>query len=744
MSTIITRSTGANPKGAPLTAGELDQNFINLNTDKVEATRAVNTTAGDLTGGGDLSGDRTLGLASTGITAGTVNNSTTQLTPLTLDVKGRVTGVGTPQTIAPSFANVTSKPTTLSGYGITDGQPTITGAATTIDTEDLTASRALASDSSGKVAVSSVTATELGYLSGVTSAVQTQLGGKQATSEKNQANGYAGLDSSGKLSDAVLPDLAISEYLGEVANETAMLALTGQEGDWCTRSDVGTIYIITGNSASTGGWMQLSYPGTPVKSVAGKTGVVTLVKGDVGLGNVDNTSDADKNSATVTLTNKTISGSSNTLSNIGNSSLTNSAITFGATSQALGSTVSALNAVSIGGTTAAAGAFTTLSASSTVSGTGFSNYLASPPAIGGSSPAAGNFTNLGYTGTLTGGTGVIAIGTNQIYKDASGNVGIGTSAPANKFEVYGNSAINAARASTTAGFALIQAQAVDYWSGPTFTGTSIGQYGSTASGTTAGLSNAGLGVLSFQNTSAGLIFTNGGAPIIFGITSTERVRIASTGVVTVGNPSSPAISLDPTTANSLVVNSSGNVGIGTSSSAAKLSVQKNQDALTYFDISNETNGSSAGVIQRFITYLSSGTGTTSADIVKYKTGPWYFANNDGPIQMRGKTNGVELLSGATVWTTLSDETEKSIIEPIESALSKVDTLRSVIGRYNTDSPDVRRPFLIAQDVEKVFPEATPRMTDGKLGLDYSGTIPLLVAAIKELSAKVTILEAKVN
>lgn len=59
-------------------------------------------------------------------------------------------------------------------------QATITGAATTIDTEDLTASRALASDGSGKVAVSSVTSTELGYLSGVTSAVQTQVDTKTA------------------------------------------------------------------------------------------------------------------------------------------------------------------------------------------------------------------------------------------------------------------------------------------------------------------------------------------------------------------------------------------------------------------------------------------------------------------------------------------------------------------------------------------------------------------------------------
>ena len=45
-------------------------------------------------------------------------------------------------------------------------------------------------------------------------------------------------------------------------------------------------------------------------------------------------------------------------SGIPNSALTNSSITFGATAQALGSTVSALNAVSIGQTTAAAGTFT--------------------------------------------------------------------------------------------------------------------------------------------------------------------------------------------------------------------------------------------------------------------------------------------------------------------------------------------------------------------------------------------------
>lgn len=60
-------------------------------------------------------------------------------------------------------------------------QATITGGASTIATSDLTANRTLISDSIGKVKASDVTRTELGYLSGVTSNIQTQLNGKFST-----------------------------------------------------------------------------------------------------------------------------------------------------------------------------------------------------------------------------------------------------------------------------------------------------------------------------------------------------------------------------------------------------------------------------------------------------------------------------------------------------------------------------------------------------------------------------------
>ena len=58
---------------------------------------------------------------------------------------------------------------------LSDKQSTITGAATTITSSNLTASRALESSSSGKVQISNTTATELGYVHGVTSPIQTQL-----------------------------------------------------------------------------------------------------------------------------------------------------------------------------------------------------------------------------------------------------------------------------------------------------------------------------------------------------------------------------------------------------------------------------------------------------------------------------------------------------------------------------------------------------------------------------------------
>ena len=79
-------------------------------------------------------------------------------------------------------------------------QATITGAATTIDSENLTANRAVVSNASGKIAVSAVTSTELGYLDGVTSAIQAQINNKAAAQGSTSQNfAAANMSVSGNL-----------------------------------------------------------------------------------------------------------------------------------------------------------------------------------------------------------------------------------------------------------------------------------------------------------------------------------------------------------------------------------------------------------------------------------------------------------------------------------------------------------------------------------------------------------------
>jgi hypothetical protein len=114
---------------------------------------------------------------------------------------------------------------------------------------------------------------------------------------KAQPSGLASLDSGGLIPVAQLPPIALSDYLGTTASQAAMLALTGQRGDWTIRTDTSpsSTWVLNAEPSSTlANWTQLPQPAVPVSSVAGKTGAVTLVKGDVGLGNVDNTADSAK------------------------------------------------------------------------------------------------------------------------------------------------------------------------------------------------------------------------------------------------------------------------------------------------------------------------------------------------------------------------------------------------------------------------------------------------------------------
>jgi len=106
-------------------------------------------------------------------------------------------------------------------------QPNITGAATTILSSNLTANRALYSASDGKIYASSVTSTELGYLGGVSSGIQTQLNAKQATitgaassgtSSNLTANRAMITDGSGKMSISAVTAAELGYLDGVTSN----------------------------------------------------------------------------------------------------------------------------------------------------------------------------------------------------------------------------------------------------------------------------------------------------------------------------------------------------------------------------------------------------------------------------------------------------------------------------------------------------------------------------------------------
>ena len=110
---------------------------------------------------------------------------------------------------------------------------------------------------------------------------QIALNLKENKSEKNQINGYAGLDGSGKIFSNQLPALAITDtYV--VASQAAMLNLTlAETGDVVVRTDLNKTFILKGTIYSTlSDWQELLTPTDSVFSVFGRTGTVTANPGD--------------------------------------------------------------------------------------------------------------------------------------------------------------------------------------------------------------------------------------------------------------------------------------------------------------------------------------------------------------------------------------------------------------------------------------------------------------------------------
>jgi hypothetical protein len=102
---------------------------------------------------------------------------------------------------------------TISKAGLNNNRVIVSSGGQLIENPALTANRALTSSASGLPTASAVSSTELSFVAGVTSSIQTQLNSKIPLAEKGAANGVAPLDGASKIDVAYLPN-SIMQYVG--------------------------------------------------------------------------------------------------------------------------------------------------------------------------------------------------------------------------------------------------------------------------------------------------------------------------------------------------------------------------------------------------------------------------------------------------------------------------------------------------------------------------------------------------
>jgi hypothetical protein len=284
---------------------------------------------------------------------------------------------------------------------------------------------------------------------------------------------------------------------------------------------------------------------------------------------------------------------------------------------------------------------------------------------------------------------------------------------------------------TTTNGASVQGLTVGRGAGAVATNTAVGA--SALAANTAGYAPSTSNENTFVGYKAGFAKTTGDANTFIGnIAGTA----ATTGVANTFVGSNSGSTVTTGTKNTILGSYNGNQGgldIRTSSNNIVLSDGDGNPAsritLGSSYVINEwrnSSGNYAGVLTWGATYDQAS--STDGLLRNYSGGDMHIAAG---------ANGVYLANGGTSWIAVSDERNKDIIEPIADAVNKVLQLRTVIGKYKTDEEGIRRPFLIAQDVQAVLPEAVTIDSDedATLGVAYTDIIPLLTAAIKELKAE---------
>jgi hypothetical protein len=369
-------------------------------------------------------------------------------------------------------------------------------------------------------------------------------------------------------------------------------------------------------------------------------------------------------------------------------------------------------------------------------------------------------SRLFYTGTNASGNWSVYDGTAAAYRaviDSSGNVGIGTSSPSSQsgdantlvvgsgsgnkgLTIYSGTTSNGAIrfSDGTSGADTYRGQ-IDYDHNDNslkfVTDTSermrIDSSGNVGIGTTSPNSYAGQTALTINSSGVARVDLDVSDTIVGTLTG------ESTYVGLFSQGASTTLRLGTNNTERMRIDSSGNVGIGTSSPTARLSVA---------DSKTGTEASPHLVI------LGNGyTGNHWLD-----TSAYYIGQNSNARLLRiysgsNEAVGVELGVGATSFGTYSDERLKKDITDLTNGLNKILALRPVNFKYKSDADDYRnRIGIIAQSIVGQVDEA---LDETKITADdetqyynvrYQDLIPVLVKGIQEQQTQIQELEAKIT
>jgi len=304
----------------------------------------------------------------------------------------------------------------------------------------------------------------------------------------------------------------------------------------------------------------------------------------------------------------------------------------------------------------------------------------------------------------------------------SGNVGIGTSTPGNLLEVKNSGA-------SSPGIRINNTTA--WWQ--------LGVGVNAANDSSFGIYNQNAGNAFVINNSGnvGIGTTTPGAPLSLG-SAINTIKLATYdgngvlygigvngGQLTFGAGLSSASGTPQ-----MVLTSGGNVGIGTTSPATRLDVNGNAFV-------------EGGQIYLNDSYNRS---YQQVALTEFDGDFWLFKSNSlnsvWSLLMEVDMSGNMHLGGGLY--QYSDASLKTGITPISSPLQKITQINGVTYHWKDPSKNQGEQIgVIAQDVEKVFPQAVATEADGKKSVNYSALIGPLIEAVKEQQKEIATLQAQV-